>query len=127
MGNKKIKFQEYVRPDGKNEVDEFYRTLPIKDLAKLKSTIYNIEEHGIYISERMEWIKKIDSDLYEVRSKLGSNIQRVLYFQIINNKYMLTNGFTKKTEKTPPRIIEHAKKLKKEYMNNLEEEDKSEK
>ncbi|MQS75976.1 type II toxin-antitoxin system RelE/ParE family toxin [Companilactobacillus halodurans] len=127
MKKYKLKFEEYIRPDGKNEVREFYGSLPLKDLAKLKATIYNIEEHGLYISERMEWVKKIDNDLYEVRSKLGSNIQRVLYFHIINNKYMLTNGFTKKTGKTPPRVIEHAKLLRREYKEIVERENINEK
>jgi len=122
-----MKFQEYIRPDGKNEVKEFYDSLPLKDLAKLKATIYNIEKYGIYISERMEWIKKIDNDLFEVRSKLGSNIQRILYFHIIRNEYMLTNGFTKKTEKTPLRAITHAKSLRKEYQDNFERQRKNEK
>jgi len=105
----------------------FYDGLPIKDLAKLKATIYNVEEYGLYVSERMEWVKKIDDDLYEVRSKLGSNIQRILYFHIIQSKYMLTNGFTKKTEKTPPRVIEHAKRLRKEYKDNFEKRNNNEK
>ena len=122
-----MKFQEYIRPDGKNEVKEFYDSLPLKDLAKLKATIYNIEKYGIYTSERMEWIKKIDNDLFEVRSKLGSNIQRILYFHIIRNEYMLTNGFTKKTEKTPLRAIAHAKSLRKEYQDNFERQRKNEK
>lgn len=45
-----------------------------------------------------------------------SNITRVLYFFLIGNTAILTNGFTKKTQKTPVREIELAKKYREDYM-----------
>ncbi|TSO27076.1 hypothetical protein FOD82_06080 [Lactobacillus sp. LL6] len=35
---------------------------------------------------------------------------------------MITNGFTKKTKKTPVREINHAKELRKEYYDNKKKE-----
>ncbi|MBM6202871.1 type II toxin-antitoxin system RelE/ParE family toxin, partial [Staphylococcus epidermidis] len=64
---------------------------------------------------RMEWIKKLDNGIYEIRSKLGTNIQRAIYFQKVNNEYIITHGFTKKTQKTPPREIEHAQRVIEKY------------
>lgn len=40
---------------------------------------------------------------------------RILYFFFIGNKAVLTNGFTKKTQKTPKNEIELAKKYKADY------------
>lgn len=31
----------------------------------------------------MEWGKKLDSDIFEIRSKVSSNIQRALYFMLL--------------------------------------------
>nr|WP_239453973.1 type II toxin-antitoxin system RelE/ParE family toxin [Pediococcus acidilactici] len=45
--------------------------------------------------------QKIEKNLYEIRSKRASNIQRAIYFQFKDNKYIITNGFTKKSQKTP--------------------------
>ncbi|MGC3051167.1 type II toxin-antitoxin system RelE/ParE family toxin, partial [Enterococcus faecalis] len=58
------------------------------------------------------------TNLYDLRSKVGSNIQRAFYFHVVDNRYIITLGFTKKTEKTPKQEIEHAKELRKESYDN---------
>ncbi len=45
-----------------------------------------------------------------------SNISRVLYFFQVGDKAFLTNGFVKKTQKTPRQEIELAKKYRADYM-----------
>ena len=110
----KPKFEFYTRPNGHNEFLEFYNTLPYKDRRKLMATIEIIEKEGMIVAFQLELVKKIDYEIYEIRSKISSNIQRVLYFHN-NNKYIVTHGFTKKTQKTPVREIQHAKMIKAEY------------
>lgn len=61
--------------------------------------------------------KKIDTNLYELRSKVGSNIQRAIYFHVVNGRYVITHGFTKNA-KTPLHEIEHAKEIRKEWYNH---------
>lgn len=111
----KPKFEFYTRPNGHNEFLEFYYTLPYKDRRKLMATIEIIEKEGMIVAFQLELVKKLDYEIYEIRSKIASNIQRVLYFHRDNNKYIVTHGFTKKTQKTPVREIQLAKKIKAEY------------
>ncbi len=111
----KPKFISYTRPNGHNEFEEFYNSLPVKDRNKLRATIEMIEEAGIQAAIQLEWIKKIDSEINEIRSKVSSNIQRALYFHVKNNQYIITHGFTKKTPKTPIKEIERAKQIKYEF------------
>lgn len=58
----------------------------------------------------MPFLQKIASakNLYELKSKVSSNIQRALYFHVKGPEYVITHGFTKKTPKTPPAEIAHA-------------------
>jgi phage-related protein len=112
---KKPRFDYIRRKDGTSEFVEFIDSLPEKDSAKLLATIKKTEEHGLLVAQRMEWIKKIDSDLYELRSKVGNNIQRAIYFQKVGNEFLITHGFTKKTQKTPKSEIDYANNLKKMY------------
>ena len=67
------------------------------------------------VAFQLELVKKIDHEIYEIRSKISSNIQRVLYFHSNNNKYIVTHGFTKKTQKTPIKEIIRAKQIKSEF------------
>lgn len=112
-------FEFYTRPNGHNEFLEFIDQLPLKDKAKLMTMIYQVQEHGIQVSLQMEWVKKIDSDIFEIRSKVSSNIQRALYFHVSNNRYVITHGFTKKNQKTPKSEIKRAKTIKKEFEEEV--------
>lgn len=115
------KFEFYTRPNKRIEFIEFLQSLPLKDKQKLLATISMIQEHGLLVAQRMEWVKKLDNDIFEIRSKVSSNIQRALYFHVIDDRYIITHGFTKKTQKTPINEIEHAKKLKKEFEENYDD------
>lgn len=111
----KITFESFKRRNGHDEFLEWINSIPKKDSAKLLRTIEETENHGLLVAQRLKWVKKIDSNLYELRSKVGSNIQRAIYFHVEKGRYVITHGFTKKTEKTPKKELDHAKELRKEW------------
>ena len=51
-----------------------------------------------------------------MRAKVGSDITRVMYFFYIDRRVILTNGFVKKTKKTPLKELEKAKKYRQDYL-----------
>jgi phage-related protein len=55
--------------------------------------------------------------LYEIRVQQGSDIFRIFCFFDQGQIIILTNGFQKKTQKTPKKEIEKAIKIKTEYEN----------
>jgi phage-related protein len=57
------------------------------------------------------------SGIYEIRVEYSSNIYRVFSFFDKGNLIILTNGFQKKTQKTPKGVLELAEKLKKQYFD----------
>ena len=114
----KISFETFKRPNGHDEFLEWLETLPKKDSAKLLRTIEETEKNGMLVAQRLKWVKKLDTNLYELRSKVGSNIQRAIYFHVDNGRYVITHGFTKKTEKTPITELKHAKELREEWFTN---------
>ena len=109
---KKIEFDYYDQ----QEFEQFLDQLPDKDAAKLVATIQNIEENGLLIAERQEWVKKLENNLYEIRSKRASNIQRAIYFQIQGTNYLITNAFTKKSQKMPENEKKIARTRRKKYF-----------
>ena len=64
--------------------------------------------------------KPLDDGIFEIRSKQGSNISLVLYFFVAGRKVILTNGFVKKTQKTPQREIDRAKRHREDYKREKE-------
>lgn len=64
--------------------------------------------------------------LFEVRVQLGSNIFRIFCFFDGNKFVILLTSFQKKTQKTPSKEIEKAKRLMTEYYNEKEKDKKNE-
>jgi phage-related protein len=108
-------FDWIKRLDGSSLFEDFLESIPEKDAAKLLTVIDKTQNKGIQEAVKMKWVKKLDGDIYELRSRLGKNIQRAVYFQDFGNYYLITHGFTKKTEETPREEIERAKRIKAEY------------
>lgn len=71
--------------------DEIY-TISYRTLAVLETDGNNIRE---------PYSKFLGDGIYEVRVQQVNNITRVLYFLVVNKKIILTNGFIKKSQKTP--------------------------
>ena len=117
----KISFETYKRPNGHDEFLEWLETLSKKDSAKLLRTIEETERNGMLVAQRLKWVKKLDTNLYELRSKVGSNIQRAIYFHVIHGRYVITHGFTKKAEKTPINELNHAKELREEWFAHADQ------
>ncbi len=55
----------------------------------------------------------------KMRAKLGSNISRIMYFFYYDKKIIMTNGFIKKTQKTPRNEIELAKKCRNDFLESM--------
>ena len=60
--------------------------------------------------------------IFELRAKFGSDISRVLYFFFAGRRVVLTNGFVKKTQKTPKAEIELAKQYRKDFLRQVAED-----
>ena len=116
MQEYKIEF--YARPDGSEPAKDFILTLDAKMRAKVLRTVSLLQNAGPSLRE--PYSKMLDDGIFEIRTKLGSDITRVLYFFVIGKKVILTNGFVKKTQKTPPAEIDLAKQYRAEYLSRRE-------
>jgi len=68
----------------------------------------------------MPYSEHLGDGIFELRAKVSSNISRVLYFFVVGKKVILTNGFIKKTQKTPKNEIDLAKKYRQQYLTRKE-------
>jgi len=66
---------------------------------------------------RLPYSQHLDDGIFELRTIQGNNIVRYLYFFFIEKKIVITHGFRKKTQKTPPSEIQRAKDYRTDYLN----------
>jgi len=65
-----------------------------------------------------KFFKHLEDGIYEIRIEYGNNIYRIFSFFDENKLVILLNVFQKKTQKTPRKEIEQAKKLRGDYYEN---------
>ncbi len=100
----------YEKENGEVPVEEFLNSLDIKMRAKAFSMIGLLQEKGNLLREPFS--KHLDDGIFELRCQEGNNITRVLYFFYYEKKIILTNGFIKKTQKTPKKGTQLSKTAK---------------
>lgn len=109
----------YEKEDGTFPAEEFILSLDTKMQAKMFRELELLETFGNELRELHS--KPLGDGIYEIRAKVASDITRVLYFFVVNKKIILTNGFVKKTRKTPDNEITLAKKYRKDYLERNKE------
>lgn len=97
---------------------DYFQVFFEKQNKKVKAKIvwtFNLIEDLQRVPET--YLKHLEdtNGLYEIRVQLGSEIFRIFCFFDKGQLVVLTNGFHKKTQKTPKQEIELALKIKEEY------------
>jgi phage-related protein len=106
---------EYVElPNGRMPAREFVDSLDHKAAARIDAFIERLRIHG----NRMhgKFVKKLTEDIFELRVKQFDRIFRVLFFYRPGMLIVITSGFQKKTDVTPPAEIARAEQLRKLWM-----------
>lgn len=99
------------------EADQFLAGLDAKTIKKI---FYNID-----LAEQTndpKLFKKLQNDIWELRTKYGGlQIRLLAFWDKSNNKetpVIATHGFIKKVDKVPANEIERAERLRDNYFNN---------
>jgi len=105
----------YRTKSDKCPVEDFLDTLDGKQAQKVAWVMQAVEE----LEKVPEtYLKKLvnTKGIWEIRVQMGSNIFRFLGFFNQGNFIVLTNGFQKKTKKTPKSEILLSEQRKQDYL-----------
>ena len=117
----------YETQDGKSQIWEFLEDLRIKAATSKDARIQHkqaslyielLQQNGTHLNENIT--KHLEDGIWELRP--GNN--RVFYFFFQDSTFVLLHQFRKKTQKTPKREIEKAKRERDDYLFR-KENDKS--
>ena len=111
----KYEVEFYETANGECPADDFINEQNIKMQAKILRTLEMLKEQGNQL--RMPYSEHLREGIFQLRAQAGKDITRVLYFFVTGGKIIVTNGFVKKTQETPPGEIEKAKKYRVDYLN----------
>lgn len=97
-------------------VEEFLDSLGAKQAQKLLWVLRAVKELP---RVPQQYFKKLEGthDLWEVRAEFGGDAFRLLGFWDEGRLIILTNGFAKKTRKTPDREIALAEQRQRDHLS----------
>ena len=104
----------YSKENGETPFRDFLKRISPKMRTKVLWTIELLKEKGIELRE--PYSAPLKDGLFELRTKVGSDIVRCLYFFHKGHIVILSNGFVKKTDRTPRREIEKAKRNRADWI-----------
>ncbi len=104
----------YETKQGKSPAEDFIRAMSAKAKAKFFQIANLLKEHGPEV--RMPYSRFLEDGIFEARVIVGNDSSRVLYFFMEGQRVIFTNGFVKKTQKTPRREIETAIRYRADYL-----------
>ena len=67
----------------------------------------------------MPLVRKMEPDLWEVRSKLGNGTIARVFFTVKSKQMVLLHGFIKKSQKTPKKELDLAISRKKQWIDGV--------
>lgn len=111
MHNFEIVF--YEKENGEEPAKEFLLMQTPKMRAKLLRILEMLRQNGNTLGE--PYTKFLEDGIFEIRVKHASDITRVLYFYETERNIVLTNGFVKKTQRTPKKELKKAKMYRIDY------------
>jgi phage-related protein len=112
----------YVLENDESPIATWYDAQNSKVQAKLLHVFELLEELGIEVG--MPHVKPLGDKLYEIRIRVDSSACakgdrhnfRVIYFAYTDRRFILLHGFQKKTQKTPSKELEMARKYIEDFL-----------
>ena len=116
--NEENKFEAifFQTKSGAEPVREWLKELDIKDRKIIGFDIKTVQ-YGFPVG--MPLVRPMGSGIYEVRSALNSRRISRVFFCVESETIILLHGFIKKTQQTPEKELELARKRYKEVIGNV--------
>lgn len=115
---KKVTCKYYIGESGRVPAKEFVDSLNLRTQQKFFAVVELLQEFGHQLPQ--PHAKYIGDEIFELRFKGQEGALRVLYFFFHQDSAILTNGFIKKSNKTPQREKAVAIERRKTFINKQE-------
>ncbi len=114
---KKFKF-DFANINGSVPMIDFLESITVLERVLIYKHIEKLIEYknnNFRLSDK--FTKPLQDGIFELKVNLKNKTSRSLYFYEKNQMIIFTNGFVKKSGKTPQKEIEKAKNIMEEYTN----------
>jgi phage-related protein len=107
------RWRDYRTPSGRRPVNDFLAALALSDRAEIAAAMKDVERNGLSVARHLR------GDIYEVRADGDRQTFRILFAPEGRRQTILLalDGFSKKTQKTPPTKIALAERRLRDWRS----------
>jgi phage-related protein len=113
----------YERENGRGPVKEFIYSLQVQERVWVQNKLDRLQRHALGLGG--DYFKHLEQDSYEYRLQSRRGSYRFLYILFDGHKFVILHAFRKKTNKTPRKEIETAKRYRDESLDQVAERRRS--
>lgn len=114
MGPQKWVVEFFKKDNGRCPAVDFLNGLSNEERAFVRRSLQRLEEYGTDL--KRPYVAPLRGHIWELRTRTHQGHIRLLYFFFDGNKFVITHGFKKKSDKVPNEEIEKAIELRKEHL-----------
>lgn len=111
----------YTDVSGNEPVRESLEALTPRQRERLFRTLLLLEELGIRLPQ--PHAKPLGDGLWELRTQVEGDAFRAVYFTWTERRFVILHVFQKKTQKTPERELDTARRRRTDWLARHKEED----
>ncbi len=112
----RVEFYQDAR--GHRPVETWLSALDNKTQARIRRTLRLLEDYGTQLG--MPHSRHLRGKVWELRTAVGKQDYRILYFAVVGHKFILLHSFSKKTMETPAGELEIAEGRMLDYQTRSE-------
>lgn len=114
--NGRFNVEYVVLPNGRAPARDFIEGLDQEAATRIDAFIERLRTHGRQMQGK--FVTKLTAHIFELRVKHHDRIFRVLFFYQPGMLIVITSGFQKKSDATPPAEIARAERLRNLWLKH---------
>jgi phage-related protein len=104
----------FIDAQGHSRVEEFLDSLDPRTQRRFGWSMEQLRLRNI--QARPPLVGHLDGKLWELREESATNIYRLIYFFFGGRRIVFVHGFQKKTQRTPPKVLETARRRHQAFL-----------
>jgi phage-related protein len=117
MGQPKWIVEFYRKANGRCPTEEFLDSLENEEKVFIRRAIWRLAEYGYEL--KRPHAAPLRDHILELRKRTHKGNIRLLYFFFDGEKFIITHGFKKKSNKVPSNEIDKAIEYRKDYLERI--------
>lgn len=112
----RLKFKAYENAAGQTEFLDYFDQCTMTEQQNICAVLQLVATLGLDVAFKMKWLDSLTTNFYVLHILQNQTQRSTIYFHVVNDRCLLTNGLTEPMALTSPTARKHALALRTEFF-----------